>query len=103
MNILHYLFIAILQYSKDVKMVIETAFLIITGVAIILCLLRMLRGPTTPDRAVALDTASTITIALLVLLGFVFKNYIYLDVALVYGILTFIGAVIIARFLEGGI
>jgi len=82
---------------------IENVFLIVIGAAIILCLLRMMLGPTTPDRAVALDTASTITTALLVLLGFVFKRYIYLDVALVYGILTFIGAVIIARFLERGI
>jgi len=82
---------------------IENVFLIVIGIAIILCLLRMMLGPTTPDRAVALDTASTITTALLVLLGFVFKRDIYLDVALVYGILTFIGAVIIARFLEGGI
>jgi len=82
---------------------IENVFLIVIGAAIILCFLRLVRGPTTPDRAVALDTASTITTALLVLLGFVFKRYIYLDVALVYGILTFIGAVIIARFLERGI
>jgi len=82
---------------------IENVFIIVIGAAIILCLLRMMLGPTTPDRAVALDTASTITTALLVLLGFVFKRYIYLDVALVYGILTFIGAVIIARFLERGI
>lgn len=82
---------------------IENVFLIVLGVGIILCFLRLVIGPTTPDRAVALDTASTITTALLVLLGFVFKRYVYLDVALVYGILTFIGAVIIARFLEEGI
>ncbi len=82
---------------------IENVFLIIIGIAIIMCLLRMMLGPTTPDRAVALDTASTIITALLVLLGFMFKRDIYLDVALVYGILTFIGTVIIARYLEGGI
>ena len=81
----------------------EIIFLGIIGVAVILCLLRMIKGPTAPDRAVALDTLSTVTTAVLVLLGFIFKRYIYLDVSLVYAILTFIGAVAIARFLEKGI
>ena len=81
----------------------EIIFLGIIGVAVILCLLRMIKGPTAADRAVALDTLSTVTTAVLVLLGFIFKRYIYLDVSLVYAILTFIGAVAIARFLEKGI
>ena len=63
----------------------------------------MIKGPTAPDRAVAVDTISTITTALLVFLGFIFKRYVYLDVALVYAVLTFIGSVAIARFLEKGI
>lgn len=81
----------------------ENIFIVIIGLAILLCLLRMLKGPTAPDRAVALDTMATITTALLVLLGFIFDRYIYLDVALVYAVLTFIGSVAIARFLEKGI
>jgi len=81
----------------------ENIFLVIIGVAILLCLLRILKGPTAPDRAVALDTVATITTALLVLLGFIFERYVYLDVALVYAVLTFIGSVAIARFLEKGI
>ena len=81
----------------------EVIFLTIIGTAIFLCLLRMIKGPTAPDRAVALDTLSTVTAALLVLLGYVFKRYIYLDVSLVYAVLTFVGSVAIARFLERGI
>jgi len=75
----------------------------IIGAAILLCLLRMLGGPTTADRAVAVDTTATVTTALLVLLAFAFERYVYLDVALVYAVLTFIGSVAIARYLEGGI
>jgi len=78
-------------------------FLTIVGLGIFLCFLRMLKGPTPSDRAVAFDTASTVTTALLVLLGLVFGRYVYLDVALVYAVLTFIGSVAIARFLERGI
>ncbi len=82
---------------------INIVFFSIIGAGIFLCFLRMLKGPTTPDRAVALDTLSTVTAALLVLLGYIFKRYVYLDVSLVYAVLTFIGSVAIARFLEKGI
>jgi len=75
----------------------------IIGAAILLCLLRMVGGPTAVDRAVAVDTTATVTTALLVLLGFAFERYVYLDVALVYALLTFIGSVAIARYLEGGL
>lgn len=78
-------------------------FLGFVGTGIILCLLRMLKGPTAPDRAVALDTALTVTTATLVLFGFIFGRYILLDISLVYAVLAFIGSVLIARFLERGI
>ena len=81
----------------------EIIFLTIVGLSILLCLLRLLKGPTAPDRAVALDTLATITTPLLVFLAFIFERYVYLDVALVYAVLTFIGSVAIARFLEKGI
>jgi multicomponent Na+:H+ antiporter subunit F len=81
----------------------DAIFLAIIMAGVILCLLRMLKGPTAPDRAVAVDTTATITTALLVLLGSMFDRYVYLDVALVYAVLTFIGSVAIARFLEKGI
>lgn len=82
---------------------IGTIFLVIIGVGVVLCLLRMMKGPTAPDRAVALDTSVTVTTALLVLIGLILKRKIYLDVSLVYAVLTFIGSVAIARYLEGGI
>ena len=78
-------------------------FLLIIGLGILLCFLRMLKGPTASDRAVAVDTITTTVVALLVLLGFVFKRYVYLDVSLVYSLLAFVGLVAIARFLERGI
>ena len=81
----------------------DIIFLTIIVAGVVLCLLRMLKGPTAPDRAVAVDTIATITTALLVLLGSIFQRYVYLDVALVYAVLTFIGLVAIARFLEKGI
>ena len=75
----------------------------IIGAGVVLCLLRLLKGPMASDRAVAVDTACTITTALLVLLALLFKRSVYLDVALVYAVLTFIGLVAVARYLEKGI
>lgn len=78
-------------------------FIVVIGLALVLCLVRLLRGPTASDRAVAVDTACTITTALLVILGLLFNRYVYLDVSLVYAVLTFVGIIAIARFLERGI
>jgi multicomponent Na+:H+ antiporter subunit F len=75
----------------------------VMGVGVVLCLLRLFRGPTASDRAVAADTACTVTTALLVVLALAFGRRIYLDVALVYAVLTFVGLVSVARYLERGI
>lgn len=63
--------------------------------------LRFLLGPTTPDRVVAADTLAVITTAGLTGLASLFNNPIYLDIALVYGTLAFVGTVAIARAIEG--
>jgi multicomponent Na+:H+ antiporter subunit F len=82
---------------------IETIYLIIICIGLLLCIIRMVKGPTAADRAIAMDTATTVSVALLVLLGFIFNRYIYLDVALVYSIISFVGLIAIARYLEKGI
>ena len=82
---------------------ILTVYLVVISIGIFLCFIRMLKGPTAPDRAVAVDTITTTVVALLVLLGFAFKRYVYLDVSLVYSLLAFLGLVALARYLERGI
>lgn len=71
--------------------------------SIVLGAYRLLKGPTASDRAVALDALTNITTAMLVLIALLSSRFIYLDVALVYAILAFIGVIAIARYLEGGI
>lgn len=66
-----------------------------------LCVIRLVIGPTTPDRVVAADTLAVITTAALTGLAAWFENPIYLDIALVYGTLAFVGTVALARALEG--
>ena len=75
----------------------------VIGLALFLAGLRLVKGPTTSDRLVAADSMTTITTSLLVLLGLLFNRYIYIDVALIYAILSFIGVLTVARYLEGGL
>jgi multicomponent Na+:H+ antiporter subunit F len=69
--------------------------------AIGLSAVRLFLGPSTADRVVAADTLAVITTAGLAGLAAIFDNPIYLDIALVYGTLAFVGTVAIARALEG--
>ncbi|MGC9363523.1 MAG: monovalent cation/H+ antiporter complex subunit F [Fidelibacterota bacterium] len=81
---------------------IFVVFLFIIMAGLLLSLIRMIIGPTASDRAVAVDTITTTTVALLVLLAYLFKRYIYLDVSLVYSLLAFVGLCAIARYMEKG-
>jgi multicomponent Na+:H+ antiporter subunit F len=70
---------------------------------VVIASIRMILGPTAADRAVALDTLTVISISLIALGALFSGRVIYLDVAMVYGILSFIGVVAVARYLEGGL
>ncbi len=74
--------------------------LTVMTLALILAAVRFYKGPSAGDRTLALDTMTTIGVSSIVLLAYLFDRYIYLDVALVYGVLGFIGVIVIARYLE---
>ena len=73
------------------------------SLGVLFSFLRFVKGPTAADRVVALDTMSIIITASLVLLGALFERFIYVDVALIYGVLGFIGVIVIARYIEGAL
>lgn len=80
--------------------ILETAALAMLGGAVVLSLLRLLLGPSAPDRVVAADTLAVITTSGLVVLAALLGSALYLDVALIYGTLAFVGIVAIARAIE---
>jgi len=71
------------------------------GAALLLGLIRLLLGPKAPDRIVAADTLSVITTAGIAGVGVVLGNVLYLDTALIYGVLAFVAVVALARAIEG--
>jgi len=74
-------------------------FLLINAFA---CLWRGLAGPTLPDRILAANVIGTKTMVVLVLLGLAREQGIWLDVALVYGLLSFTVTLVAGRLLETG-
>jgi len=69
---------------------------------IIVALIRLVLGPTIPDRLVALDTINTMVIVTMVILGAAFKEVFLIDVAIVYALLSFVTTLFIAKYIEKG-
>ncbi len=66
-----------------------------------LATVRLVLGPTAPDRVIALDTVNTLVIASMIILGVVFSEVIFVDVAIVYGLLSFVSTLYIAKYIGG--
>lgn len=81
--------------------VVNYIYFILVGFGVLFSFLRILLGPTSADRVAALDTLNVVLTGTIVFLALVFNNGLYLDIALVYGLLSFIETVVISRFLEG--
>ena len=80
-----------------------TFFTIILMSAMFLTLIRFLKGSTLSDRVIAFDVLSVISVALLVVLSLHFEQSFYLDIALVFGLIGFLGSTIFGRYIEKGI
>jgi multicomponent K+:H+ antiporter subunit F len=70
--------------------------------ALLLSAWRLFRGPSVPDRVLALDTLYINALALLVALGVWWNTTLYFEVALLIGLLGFVGTVALATFLLRG-
>ena len=68
------------------------------GIAWLLTLWRLLRGPSLPDRIMALDTLYINTVALLVLIGIRRGSALYFEAALLIALIGFIGTVALCKY-----
>lgn len=59
---------------------------------------RLMKGPTVPDRIVAMNSIGVMFLLVLVLLSYYFERNIFIDVALVYGVFLFINVLIMAKY-----
>jgi len=72
------------------------------SLALVLNLWRLLRGPTAPDRILALDTMTINVIALIVLLSIRQGSPLYFETALLLAMVGFVGTVAYCKFLLRG-
>jgi multicomponent Na+:H+ antiporter subunit F len=76
---------------------------VLAGLAFLLAMFRFVRGPRTFDRVVAFDVMTIVSITGIVLGAVVEERVVYLDVALVYALMSFLGVIVVARYLERGL
>ena len=67
----------------------------------LLAMVRLVKGPTSADRVVALDAINTLVVAAMIVLGVVFQQIIFIDVAIIYALLSYVGTLFIAKYLGG--
>jgi len=72
--------------------------MVAVGVGMLLALWRLVRGPTAPDRILALDTLYVSTIAQVVLLGMLDETETYFEIALIIAMLGFFGTVVLSKY-----
>lgn len=78
------------------------AALAMLAIAMALNLWRLVVGPGTPDRILALDTLTINTIALVMLIGMAASSSAYFEAALLIAMMGFVGTVALCKFLLGG-
>jgi len=70
-------------------------------VASYMCLYRIGCGPTAPDRTVAIDILGVILVGFCALLSLLTGRDFYMSVAIAWALLSFIGTIALAKYLEG--
>jgi len=67
---------------------------------ILIAIARLVLGPSIADRVISVDTANTVAISALIVLAATYKQAMFIDIAIVYAMLSFGGTIYFARYLE---
>ncbi len=73
------------------------------SISIALSLYRVIRGPSMPDRAIALDTIGVNLLSAIAIVTIILKTKAYLEAILILGILAFIGTIAFTKYIERGV
>jgi len=75
---------------------------VLIGLSMVLSLYRLLIGPSVPDRVLALDTVFVNTVALVLVLGILFKTDLYFEAVLIIAMMGFVGTCALAKYVLRG-
>ncbi len=73
---------------------------VIILIALLLSMWRFFKGPALVDRVISFDVTTVGSLALIALLAFFSGRQIYLDISIIYGLLSFIAVVVIGKYIE---
>ena len=76
--------------------------IIVMMVCIVITVIRIFMGPGAPTRLVAFDTTNTLVVASLIIVAMMTDNRpFYIDVAIVYALLSYVMTLYVAKYIEG--
>lgn len=75
---------------------------VILGGMILFSFIRGIVGPTSLDRVVVINVIGTKTVVIMVMMSFIYEEHFFVDVALVYALISFIATICVAKYLERG-
>ncbi|MEJ8778882.1 Na(+)/H(+) antiporter subunit F1 [Pseudogracilibacillus sp. ICA-222130] len=84
-----------------IEWMLMTSF-VLFGVAIFITFIRIIIGPTFPDRVIAMDVVGGNLISSIAIVSIIFNTKAFYDVILVLGILAFVSTISFSKFLERG-
>ena len=85
------MFIAVMKF-------VSIVMAILMGVTFI----RGIIGPTSLDRNIVINVIGTKTVVIMVLMSFIYEELFFIDVALVYALISFVATICVAKYLERG-
>ncbi len=83
----------------DIFMIAAIIFVIL----IFACGIRMVLGPTNADRMLALDVINILVVITMIILSLWFEQPVFIDVAIVYALLSFVGTLYVAKLITGNL
>ncbi len=82
---------------NDIFMIAAIIFVLL----IFACGIRIWRGPTNADRMLALEVVNILVVTIMITLSLWFEQPVFIDVAIVYALLSFVGTLYVAKLIMG--
>ncbi|OHW61718.1 Na(+)/H(+) antiporter subunit F [Andreesenia angusta] len=82
----------------DEKILISST--IALSITIVICFIRAIKGPELADRLISINVIGTKTIVLISVVSFIIKESYFIDIVLVYALISFLGSVVISNLIS---
>ena len=91
-----------MQHDLGLVGMTATVVLNVLVVALFLAFIRLVRGPSLPDRVVALELCGTVVVGMIAVQAIMTEQSVLLDVAIALALVSFLGTVAFARYVQRG-